>query len=110
MFSVSSLKVESSDGENFILLEGFTYTRPNGDVIQVPSGAQSDGASTPKVIWDIIPPFGLYWMPAYLHDYLYRETQLPKDVCDTIFYEAMVDTKTPEFEREIIYKAVSIAG
>jgi hypothetical protein len=109
-FSVTELKVSSSDGHNFVLLEAFTYTTKDGTVIEVPVGTTSDGASTPKTLWSTIPPFGTYWMAAYLHDYLYRNSKYPKNFCDNVLYEAMCTLMVPAYEAKVIYEGVALAG
>lgn len=109
-FSTVRLKVASSDGRNFVLLEPFTYTARSGEVITVPVGAESDGASTPKSIWMSLPPFGLYWPAAYLHDYLYRCTDRPKNECDGLLSEAMQVLGVNETERILIYEGVHYGG
>jgi hypothetical protein len=109
-FSTNSLKVQTSDGRNFVLLESFNYTSNEGVIITVPIGTTSDGASTPREIWCFIPPFGLYWMAAFLHDYLYRCTQMPKYQCDALLKEAMVYLGVDPIEREAIYEGVAIGG
>ena len=109
-FSTPTLKVETEDGRNFTLLAKFTFTRPNGEVIVVPMGAQSDGASTPQAMWNLLPPFGVYWKAAFLHDYLYRYTQRPKDECDMILKEAMEALGVSWLDRDSIYDGVVIGG
>lgn len=104
------LKVSSSDGHNFTLLESFSFTRPNGDVITVPVGSTSDGASTPRELWLTLPPFGDYWPAAYLHDWLYRESILDKDTCDIILAEAMEACGTEWIVRNTIYEGVRLGG
>jgi hypothetical protein len=93
-----------------ILLDSFSYTSKTGMVITVPVGATSDGASTPREIWAFIPPFGTYWMAAFLHDYLYRSTDIAKDVCDSLLEEAMEDLCVDIVERQTIYEGVAIGG
>lgn len=109
-FSVGKFKVETSDGRNFTLLEAFTYTRANGDVITVPAGTTSDGASTPRLLWREIPPFGTYWPAAFLHDYLYRDTEHDKAYCDATLLEAMQFLGVSEFEAKTIYDGVHLFG
>lgn len=92
------------------LLDSFSYTSKTGMVITVPVGATSDGASTPREIWSFIPPFGTYWMAAFLHDYLYRSTDLPKDVCDDLLKEAMEDLCVDWIERDEIFEGVHVGG
>ena len=110
MFSVDALTVSTGDGRNFILVEPFTYTSKSGEVIAVPAGSTSDGASTPCELWPTIPPFGRYWRAAFLHDYLYRFTQRPKVECDALFKEAMVSIGVNAIEADIIYQGVNLFG
>ena len=110
MFNTDVLKVQTSDGRNFVLLESFSYITQAGLLIVVPIGATSDGASTPPELWPTIPPFGKYWMAAFLHDYLYRCTQYPKILCDTIFKEAMISLGVSSLEADTIYEGVNLFG
>ena len=110
MFSTNALKVQTSDGRNFVLLEPFSYTSQGGVTITVPAGSQSDGASTPREIWAFVAPFGTYWKAAYLHDYLYRYTQYPKAFCDDILKEAMECLGVDPIEINAIYNAVALFG
>ncbi|HZV33857.1 MAG TPA: DUF1353 domain-containing protein, partial [Verrucomicrobiae bacterium] len=103
-------KVSSKDGRNFVLLESFTFVTKAGETITVPAGSESDGASTPKPIWNVLPPFGTYWPAAYLHDYLYRYTQRPKSECDSLLNEAMESLGVIEDERIAIYEGVNFGG
>jgi hypothetical protein len=109
-FSESDITVTTKDGQNFTLARPFFFTRPDGEVIPVPAGAQSDGASTPAVLWPTLPPFGEYWKAAFLHDYLYRETELPKDECDTIFKEAMESLGVSALDITTLYEGVHLFG
>jgi hypothetical protein len=110
MFSTDTLKVSTADGRNFVLLESFTYTTKAGEVITVPVGTTSDGASTPPEIWPTIPPFGKYWKAAFLHDYLYRFTQVSKMDCDNLFKEAMRSLGVSAIEADAIYEGVNLFG
>lgn len=109
-FSCTELTVQTSDGRNFVLLEPFSYVTSAGVTINVPAGATSDGASTPPELWPTIPPFGKYWMAAFLHDYLYRCTQLPKAECDSIFKDAMLNLGVTVLEAITIYEGVNLFG
>jgi hypothetical protein len=109
-FEKPTLKIETSDGRNVTLLEVLRYTTKSGELIEAPIGTSSDGASTPKWMWNLIPPFGSYWLAAVLHDYLYRLTQKPKDYCDDIILEAMESLGVDLILREAIYEGVHLAG
>ena len=47
-----------------------TYETPYGTVV-VPKGTLTDGASIPKVFWNLLGPHGPYFLAAFLHDYAY---------------------------------------
>ena len=115
-------RVSTLDGRNFVLLADVYYTSAEGTRYCLPAGATSDGASTPPELWPLIPPFGLYWPAAYLHDTAYRDTllvwngtawvkaALPKDRCDSLLRQAMGALGVGELEREAIFEGVVLAG
>jgi hypothetical protein len=109
-FRVKELIVSTADGLNFTLVESFTFTRPNGEVVTVSKGATSDGASVPRAMWLTLPPFGTYWMAAFLHDDLYRRSDFDKEKCDTIFKEAMDYLKVGVIDETRLYEGVSHLG
>lgn len=109
-FKNTDIAVRTSDGHNFVLLEELVYVTEAGETITAPVGATTDGCSTPKEIWNMIPPFGQYWMGAVLHDYLYRMSGKPKDQCDLIFLEAMQSLGVDLLLRETIYEGVHLGG
>jgi hypothetical protein len=110
-FSGDSVAVQTSDGRTFRLLEPLVYSSPqHGSTTTVPAGFESDGASTPSSVWSIVPPFGQYFRAAVLHDWLYRETYLPREYCDSLFCEAMAELGVSALMRETIHAAVRLGG
>ena len=109
-FDRTEILVRTGDGRNATLVEAFSFTTKAGTVITVPAGSQSDGASTPRAIWQLLPPFGRYWLAAFLHDFLYRYTYLPKAYCDSILVEAMEWLDVDPVESKAIYDGVAIGG
>jgi hypothetical protein len=109
-FSTTTLKVETSDGRQCVLIEPFTFTAKDGTVITVPAGTTSDGASTPRAIWAELPPFGRYWPAAYLHDSLYRDSSYHKDFCDAVLLEAMESLGVHEIIARVIFEGVALGG
>lgn len=109
-FAKLTLAVETTDGRFVKLIEDLVYTTKSGEVITAPAATLSDGASTPKILWAMIPPFGQYWLAAVLHDYLYRLSKLPKDYCDNILLEAMESLGVEWLLRETIYEGVHLGG
>ena len=110
MFSVDKLTVKTSDGRNVTLVTEFTYTRKDGCIITIPAGSTSDGASTPPALWPTLPPFGAYWMAAFLHDYLYRCSGVDKAFCDETFLEAMECLGVEDPDRTVLYEGVHLLG
>lgn len=118
------LEVSSSDGRNFVLLKDAVYVSKDGTRYVMPAGATSDGASTPREMWNVLPPFGVYWPAAVLHDCAYRNTllidektmeapfraSLVKDACDKLLLEAMESLGVNEIERSVIYSGVCLGG
>lgn len=109
-FKQDQAKVLTNDGRNFVFVEPLDYVASDGSVITIPAGATTDGASTPCALWVTIPPFGKYWLSAALHDYLYRTTQVPKERCDDLLYEAMLSEGVSVIEAKAIYDGVKLFG
>lgn len=95
---------------SWILCQDFSYTTDKGEAITVTKGLKTDLASTPRVIWNIYPPFGLYTGAAILHDCLYTRQDKERSVCDGIFLEAMATEGVSWITRHIIYRAVRMFG
>lgn len=95
----------------FSLLRRFRYVSSFG-IIEVPAGAETDGASVPKVFWNIFDPFGDYFGAAVIHDFLYSRlnTEFSRYESDIIFKEAMYNIGIPWYRREMIYRAVRMFG
>ena len=115
-------KVETCDGRNLVFI-GHLLFDWNGKTYRVPIGAKTDGASTPRVIWREIPPFGVYAPAAWAHDAGYQDTlevmqpdaswikaSLTKDQCDQMLNDLMACLGTPEYERITIYEGVHLGG
>lgn len=78
--------------------------------ICVPVGKVTDLASTPRLFWVILPPFGRYTQAAVVHDYLYGQKTLPRKVCDKVFYELMIKYGTYKWKAKLMYYAVRCFG
>ncbi len=106
------LQLEYLDGRSWRLLSGFTF----GSVvlersIQLPVGFQTDFASIPKLLWNILPPTGPYGKAAVIHDYLYRTAfYATRAQADAVLMEAMIDLGVNWFIRQVIYRGVRIGG
>ena len=95
----------------FRLESRFRYYSSLG-LIEVPAGAETDGASVPRAFWSIFEPFGEYFPAAVIHDFLYSPANHEYDrwESDIIFKEAMYNLGVPWRKREPIYHAVRMFG
>lgn len=79
--------------------------------IRVLQGFDFDFASIPTIITNILPKNGQeYDRAACLHDALYSCHWLPKNVCDEIFYNAMIADGVSKVKARSMYLAVKWFG
>lgn len=96
--------------------EGFDYevgALGSGWIIHVPAGFRTDGASIPRPLWWIWPPFGGWWnQAAALHDYLYRTKfkDIERAVADVLLLDAMTPLHVATVSRWCIYLGVRLGG
>lgn len=87
--------------------------------VTVPKGFLTDGATVPRFLWGIFPPWGVYGQAAVTHDYLCTTLSLTKngdnpilklkqDEVDLLFEKAMQVLGTPWWKRKIMYWAVHL--
>lgn len=95
----------------FSLESSFRYIGTT-DMVTVPAGFVTDGASVPRVFWNILQPFGEYFEAAIIHDYLYspRNRFITRERADAIFLEAMKEVGVGWLTRRTIYRAVRLFG
>lgn len=80
--------------------------------VTVPKHFVSDGASVPRIFWNVLSPFGNYFKAALVHDYLYSHHNLiyTREEADDIFMEGMYLLGVPLYQRFPIYCAVKLFG
>ena len=86
-----------------------------GHAVVVPRGFVSDGASVPRALWSIYPPFGKYLEAAIVHDWycvLGHKGESPIDykVAADVFKEAMEVCNASWWRRNKMYWAVRLGG
>lgn len=91
------------------VMERFTV-KWKGISITVPKGFRTDLASTPRILWAILPPFGKYNTAAIVHDYLYYRKTLSRKTCDEIFLELMTYSKVNVVVKMLFYFSVRAFG
>ena len=98
------------DGESWEVAESFEYhvgSEDSNEIIKVPKGFITDGASIPKIFWSIIGgPWGKYGYAAVVHDYLYYKHIYTRRRSDQIFLEAMEVLGVSKWKRNTMYVAV----
>jgi len=105
----SKLIVEPLDNDFWELQEEFEYhvgTYPSDEIIKVPKGFITDFASTPKILWPLLPPVGKHGKAAVIHDYCYATACYSKSRSDQIFLEGMEVLEVEKWKRETMYYAV----
>ena len=100
--------------DTFYLQEQFRYRigdRNSKEIIEVPVGFITDGASIPKIFQNILSPWGDYGKCAVLHDFLYRYGQLgSQKASDQLLLEAMEVAGVEKWKQFVIYRALRIGG
>lgn len=113
------LRVEYLDGHEWLLLEDFTYFDEEygeeGLFITVPAGFQTDFASVPRILWNLLPPTGKYGKAAVIHDFLYRTghvagVPITKAYADAVFRRAMAELGVGKVRRTLMWAAVAVFG
>ncbi len=118
------------DGRRWRLIRTFKYYEGSdcyGLRISVPSGFVTDFASSPRLLWPIVSPWGKWGKAAVLHDYLYQnkghwdwrpwgepnhESFIPccREYADYIFLEAMEVLGVAPWRRKLMYWGVRLFG
>lgn len=122
------IQTESNDGLNFDLIRPLIYESKDGTIYRMDIAAQTDGASTPRVIYSLgFTPFGSYWPAALFHDGGYRDKlqtlasgdwlngayqkiTLTKDQCDNLLLEIMLWLEVDSVKTQAIFDAVHLFG
>jgi hypothetical protein len=84
--------------------------------VTVPAGYLTDGASVPRLFWNIVPPWGRYGAATTVHDVLCeyltivvdeKPTPISRADADNILREAMLVLGVPPYKAWMIYTAVA---
>ena len=81
----------------------------------IPAGFCSDGASVPRILWRLFPPFGNYLEAAVVHDYFcvlgHRgESPISSVAAAKVFKEAMRACGAKSWRVHLMYLGVRIGG
>lgn len=81
-----------------------------GRVVVVPECFPSDGASVPRFMWAIYPPFGAYLEAAVVHDFFCVSHEVDSVTAANVFLEAMEACGVSKWRRRKMYFAVRWFG
>ncbi|MDP1675419.1 MAG: DUF1353 domain-containing protein [Bacteroidota bacterium] len=102
------------DGKTWTIKSDFGYdvgSENSGNTINVPIGFQTDFASVPRMLWWLLPKWGIYGNAAVIHDYCYWiQHPYTRKQADEILKEAMIVLQTPAWQIFLIYWAVYLFG
>lgn len=116
----SAFAAEALEGDYWVVTNPFVYylgDKGSDTFVRIPNGYLTDGASVPRIFWNIIPPWGKYGQAAILHDYLCEYLQVEtaegkRDItrkeCDAIFLEAMLVLGVPKAKARMIHSGVAL--
>lgn len=98
-----------------VLEAEFIYDSPRFGLVQVPFGFESDGASVPRFLWNIYPPFGKYLEAAVIHDWFCvlghaGTSPISSQDAAKLFLEVMEVLGVGKWKRIKMYLAVRIFG
>lgn len=96
-------------GRSARLAEPLTYDHPLRRLV-VPAGFETDFASIPRGLWNLLPKLDRHLLAAVLHDWLYSTAIVTKPEADAIFLAAMKDLGVPVWKRWAMYLAVRLFG
>jgi len=95
------------DGKRAVLKTPYKFRMETGEIITVPVGFITDGASIPKFVWSITGgPWGEYLYAAIPHDYLYYTKKMTRKGADKVFLKIMVYLGVSEWKYRIMHRAV----
>lgn len=114
----AQLKLMYVGNKRWQVIDGFCYylDRDKQITITVPDGFLTDGATVPRLLHIVLPPWGEYGQAAVLHDYTLEtrrydtdsNTRITRDEARSIFNEAMKVLKVPGYKRIPIVTGVYI--
>lgn len=103
---------EVGDGSRFIVMEPLVYAAKDDAMYIVPPGTETDFASVPRILWNVLPPFGKHSRAAVLHDWLYQTAphRMSRSAADDLFRQAMDVCGVGWFTRQTMWSGVRAGG
>ena len=98
---------------SYLLTADFTVT-VGGRTFTIPAGTRTDLATTPRLLWMLLPPTGIYEAAAVAHDWWcsdgIRNGELTSRQADDYFRDLMGDAGVGMVRRWCMWAAVRVAA
>ncbi len=107
------LRTEKIGRQKWEVLAPFSWPMDlDGNIVIVPEGFITDGASIPRIFWTLIgPPMGGdYDQSAVLHDYFYNQELYTRRRADIEFLLSMRSEGVSWLKRIVMHRAVRTFG
>ena len=102
--------VDLPDGRRRVVMRDLIYTPVARAQITIPKGFVSDGESTPRILWPILPPWDEFGRAYVLHDWLYWRQFGTRQQADAMLHEAMQRLGASYIRAGAVYAGVRAAG
>ncbi|WP_192576896.1 DUF1353 domain-containing protein [Pseudomonas monteilii] len=103
------LVLQAYDKGEWVLMSDFRYHALDGVIYTAPKYFITDLASTPwlvKPLFDDLEDRGA----GVIHDFTYCENQLPRAVCDALFYEMLLALGADKRRAGLMYAGLRVGG
>lgn len=110
------LVVEFTDDGRFVVEQPFEFLSEVAEaVIRVPAGMETDFASIPIGLRNLLSPTGRYGKSAVVHDLLYRSglvggRRTTRKEADQVLLEGMQVLNVPRWQQALIYGGIRMGG
>lgn len=91
-----------------VIVEERIYFEIDGEIYYVEEGFESDGATVPRLFWNIVAPFGRHSVACYFHDKFLKSKD--RQWCDKAFYHLMRHCDVKSWRARLMFYAVRIYG
>jgi Protein of unknown function (DUF1353) len=115
-FTTPLIVTPLDDGLHWRLTADFDFASGTLErIVRVPAEFVTDFASTPRVLWPILPPTGPWGRPSVVHDMLYRYPEcitptVTRIQADRTFREGMIALKIGRLTQRVMYWGVRMGG
>ena len=120
MTSYALVESRVLDTDLWRVMKGFRYyvgDKESNKWVDIPRGYLVDGASVPRILWNVIPPWGRYGAATIVHDILCEYLSLTLDghpckitreQADNILFEAMTVLEVNTEQYDLIKAGVTL--